>query len=128
MPGADGIAISNLIGLDLVEHALEVAPDGGAEHAQPVLVLQPALARIVVDEADRAHPQLGVAHQLAHDQATALAGADDQHLTRALGHAQVADAALGDEVREEAHAGEQRGHQQQEEHRHAGRQRNVRPG
>ena len=43
-----------------------------------------ALARVVVEEADRREPELAVAHDLARDQPPALAGAGDQHRALAL--------------------------------------------
>ena len=80
----------DLVGLDLVEHPRQVGRRCRAEHLEPVLVLDPQLAGIVVEEADRAQQQLGVAHQLAHDQAAAVAATDDQRLARALADADAA--------------------------------------
>ena len=74
----------HLVGLDRVEHAREVVVGGRAEHLEVVLVLHAALARVVVDEADGAQAEVGVAHELAHDEAAAVAAADDQHVARAL--------------------------------------------
>ena len=89
VPGRRRDRDHDLVGLDLVEHPREVGVLGRAEHPQPVLVLEPALARIVVDEADRPQPQLRVADELAHDEAAAVAAADDQHVAGALGHAET---------------------------------------
>ena len=55
---------------------------GRAEHAH-VDDARAALARIVVDEADRRVVQLPVALHLAHHQLARVAGADDQHLLAA---------------------------------------------
>ena len=68
----------------------------------------PALARIVVDEADRAQAQLRVAHQLARDEPPALAAADDEHAASALGGAEAAHPALDDEMHEKARAEQER--------------------
>ena len=67
----------DLDGRDLVEQATQLARRSQnlkAVHAHA------ALARVVVDEADRGLPQLGAALHLARDELTCLAGADDQHL------------------------------------------------
>ena len=79
----------DLVGLDLVEDPRQVLGRGGAEHLEAVLVLDPLLAGIVVDEPDRTHPQLRVARELAHDQPAAVATAHDQHVASALLHAEA---------------------------------------
>ena len=72
-----------------------------------MLVLDAPLAGVVVQEADRGEAELGVAHELAHDEAAALATADDEHLARALAGADGADPPLDDELHGEAGADEQ---------------------
>jgi hypothetical protein len=52
---------SILIGLNLVEHAREVVGLCRTEHAEAVVELQPELARVVVDESDRAQPEPRIA-------------------------------------------------------------------
>ena len=123
VPGAEGIAITTSSGSTSSRILREVLGGGGAEHLEAVLVLDPLLARIVVDEPDRPHPQLLVARELAHDQAAAVAAADDQHVARALLHAEAAGPALDDQVHEEARAEQQHQHQQEEHRDHAGGQR-----
>ena len=86
-----------------------------------MLVLDPALARIVVEEADRAQPQLGVAHQLADDEAAAVAAADDQDLAGALADPEAADPAVADQLHGEAGADQQRQREQEEQGDHARR-------
>ena len=125
-PGRGRDRDHDLVGLDLVEDPREVLGGGRAEHLQPVLVLDPLLARVVVDEPDRAQPQLRVAHELADDEPAAVAAADDQDVARALVHAEAADPTLDDQVHEEAGAEQQREHQQEEQRDHAGRQRHRR--
>ena len=44
-----------------------------------------ALARVVVDEADRARAEVGVELQLADDHLAAGAGADHEHVARLVG-------------------------------------------
>ena len=56
----------------------------------------PLLARVVVDEADRAVAELGVAQDLAQQQPPAVAGADDQHRARVLARREAAQRALVD--------------------------------
>jgi hypothetical protein len=65
----------HLVGLDVVEHAPELV--GGAEHLQPAIDLESLLALVVVDEADGAEAEIGVAQDLAQQQPAAVAGADD---------------------------------------------------
>ena len=113
----------DLVGLDLVEDPREIVCGGGAEHLEAVLVLDPLLAGVVVDEPDRPHPQLRVARELTHDQATAVATADDQRVASPLLHAEAAGPPLDDEVHEEARAEQQHEHQQEEHRDHAGGQR-----
>ena len=91
-----------------------------------MLVLRSKLARIVIDEADRAQAQLGVAHEFADHQATAIAATDDEDVAGALGDAQRADTTLGEHVHEEPGAAEQRELEQEEQGDHARRQRHRR--
>ena len=86
---------------------------------QAVLVLDPLLARVVVDEADRPQAQLRVADELADDQTAALAAADDQHVAGALGDAEAVYPALDDDVHEEPGADQQRQREQEEQRDHA---------
>ena len=67
----------HLVRLVVAQHVREVV--GRAEHADAVDAVA-ALARVVVDEADRRVVQLPVALHLAHHQLPRVAGADDQHL------------------------------------------------
>ena len=67
----------HLVRLVVPQQVLQVV--GRAEHLHAVDAVA-ALARIVVDEADRRVVQLVVALQLAHHQLPGVAGADDQHL------------------------------------------------
>ena len=84
-----------------------------------------ALQRVVVDEADGREAELRVAHELAHDQPPALAGADDEHPPRVGAGAEAAHRALVDDPRGEARAADQ--HQrEQEEERHDARRRRDR--
>ena len=82
VPGADGIAIDDLVGLGLVEDPAEVRRC--APSTRTPSTRMPALERVVVDEADRVDVELRVAQDLAQDEPAALAGADDQHAARAL--------------------------------------------
>ena len=70
----------DLVGLDLVEDARQVVAGRAAEHRHAVLEAQPALARVVVEEADRPEAERRVAQDLAQDRLAAVAGADDQHV------------------------------------------------
>ena len=70
----------HLLGLGVVQHrapARRCAPST----RRPCRRMA-ALARVVVDEADRPVAQRGIAHQLAQDLAAAAAGAHDQHVAR----------------------------------------------
>ena len=75
-PGAEGIAMTTSSGWNSSRISADLV--GGAEHLDAV---QPhaALARVVVEEADRAGAEVRVELQLAHDHLAARAGADDQH-------------------------------------------------
>ncbi len=86
-----------------------------------MLVLDPELARIVIDEPDRPQPKLRVADEFTHDESAAVAATDDEHVPRALGDAERADATLGEQVNEEPGAPEQRELEQQEQRDHARR-------
>ena len=109
----------HLLGLDVVEHPAQLA--GRAQHLDPAVDRRALLARVVVDEADRPVAELGVAHDLAQQQAAAVAGADDQHRARVLAHPRAAPRPLVDRVDDEAHAAEEQQHQQPVEREHAGR-------
>ena len=112
----------HLVGLDLVEHARQVLGFGGAQHLEPVLVLHPQLARVVVDEPDGAQAELRVADQLAYDEPTALASAHDEDVTGTLGGPEAPDAPLDDQMDEEPGADQQRHREQEEQRDHAARQ------
>ena len=120
--GGRGDGDDHLIGLDLVEDAGELLGARAAQDLEAVLVLDPALAGIVVDEADRAQAQLRVARQLPRNQPPALAAADDQHAASALGGAKAAHPALDDEMHEKASAKQQREREQEIERDDAGRE------
>jgi hypothetical protein len=92
----------------------------GAHHLEAAIDAHALLARVVVDEADRAEVELGVAQQLAQEQPTAVAGADDQHAAGVAARREAAQRALVDEVHEEARAGEEERHQQAPQHEHPG--------
>ena len=118
VPGAEGIAIttssgwvSSRIAVDLLGRAEHLE----AEHAHA------ALARVVVDEADRGGAEVGVELQLAHDHLAARAGADHQHLV--LGQAAGARGPLDDQAHRQAGAGDQ--HQGEQEVHHRDRARQV---
>ena len=95
-----------------------------------MLVLEPALAGIIVNEADGAQPQLRVAHQLTNDEPAAVAAADDQHVAGALGGTEATHAALAHQVHAEAHCDQEHERERQERGDHAGRQLHgrCRPG
>ena len=101
MPGADGIAIVTSSGSTSSRIAAEVARR--AEHLDAVDA-QPPLERVVVDEADGLEAELGVAQDLAQDEAPAVAGADDEQAARAGARAEAAQRALVDRARDEARA------------------------
>ncbi len=95
---------------------------GRAEHLEPVLILHPQLARVVVDEPDRTQAQLRVSDQLADDQAPAVAAAHDQDVAGTLGGTEAAHPSLHDQMHEEAGADQKRQRKQQEQRNHASRQ------
>ena len=66
-------------------------------------------------------PQLGVAQDLAQDEAAAVAGADDEQAARVLARAKAAQRALVDRARDEARAADEGQHEQQVQREHAGR-------
>ena len=109
----------HLVGLDVLEHARQLL--GRAEHREPAVDPRALLARVVVDEADRAVAQLGVAQDLAQQQPAAVAGADDDHRARVAARAEAAQRALVEHVDEEARAADEDEHQQPVEHDHARR-------
>ena len=82
---------------------------------------QPALGRIVVEEADRREAELAVAHDLAQDHPPALAGTGDQHAALALAAAAEGGErpALVDAAGDRAHADEEHQREQREQHDHA---------
>ena len=125
-PRRGGDRDDHLVRLDLVEDPSQIVGAGGAQHLQPVLVLHALLARVVVDEPDRAQAQLRIADQLTDHEASAVAAPDDQHIARALGGPDTPYAPLHHQVDEEARA-DQEGQSEQEEHRdHARGQRDRR--
>ena len=117
-PGAEGIAMITSSG-SASSRMRGRSLFGVAAHAD-ALDPQAALARVVVEEADRDQAELAVAHDLAHDHAAALAGARDQD--RALALAPAAEggqrAPLVDAARERAHADEEHEREQREQHDH----------
>ena len=92
---------------DLVRRAEHLHPDG----------LHAPLARVVVQEADRAGSQARVQPQLAHHHLPARAGADDQHPAGAAA-AGGAVGPLGDHPPREAGAAHQDDGEQEVEHDH----------
>ena len=108
----------DLVGLDVLEHARQVVR--AAEHLDAAVDARAALARVVVDEADRAVAEVRIAQDLAQQQAAAVAGADDQHGAGVARRAIAGERALVDQVHEEAPADEEEQHQQPVEHEHAG--------
>ncbi len=116
----------DLLRLQLVEDSVQVVCRRRAEHAQAVFVLHSELTGVVVDEPDGPQAELRIARQLAHDQATAVTAADDQHIAGALGDPEAPDPALRDEVYAEARADQQHQRQQEEQRDHARRQRHGR--
>ena len=119
VPGAEGIAISTSCRLDVVEHPPQLA--GRAEHLEPAVDARALLARVVVDEADGPVAELRVAHDLAQQQAPAVAGADDQDRAGVLAQPRAAQRALVGGVHDEARAAEEDEHQQAVEDEHARR-------
>ena len=81
VPGADGIAIRTSSGSTSSSTRAELRRSSPST-SSPRSTRAPLLARVVVDEADRAVAELRVAHDLAQQQAAAVAGADDQHRAR----------------------------------------------
>ena len=81
MPGAEGIAIVTSSGStsSRIRPSSFVVPS-----TRTPSIAQAPLERVVVDEADRLEAQLGVAQDLAQDEAPAVAGADDQQAARVL--------------------------------------------
>ena len=80
----------------------------------------PALARVVVDEADRGRPEARVELQLADHHLAAGAGADHQHLV--LGDPGAARGPLDDQPHHEAGAGDQHQGEHEVHHRDRARQ------
>ena len=118
-PGAEGIAIRTSSTLRLVEDARQIRARVPA-HAHPVDA-QAALARVIIEKADRGQAEPAVARDLTQHQPPAVSGADDQHAALAL-----ADAAqrrqrtsLVDHPREHAHADQEQQAEQPEQHDHA---------
>ena len=81
----------------------------------------PALARVVVDEADRGRAEVRVELQLADDHLAAGAGADDEHLVP-LGDARAARGPLDDQPHREPGAGDQQQGEQEVDDRDRARQ------
>ncbi len=70
----------HLVRLDVVEHPRQLL--GGAEHLEPAVDARVLLALVVVDETDGPQTEVGVAQDLAQQQAAAVARTDDQHRAR----------------------------------------------
>ena len=70
----------DLVGLGLVEDPRRVS--SVRPRTAHAVDAHAVLGRVVVDEADRAEPEVRVAQDLAQDEAAAVAGADDQHAAR----------------------------------------------
>ena len=119
VPGADGIAIRTSCGSTSSSTRPELA--GRPQHLEAAIDARALLARVVVDEADGPVAELRVAHELAQQQAPAVARADDQDRARVLAHARPAQRALVGGVDDEARAAEEDEHQQPVEDEHAGR-------
>jgi hypothetical protein len=79
------------------------------------------LARVVVHEADRSTPQLGVPPQLKRDLLAAVAGAHDQHLVRRALENRAARGALHYGAHGEARAAHEDEREQEVERDHAAR-------
>ena len=109
----------DFVRLRFVEHLRQILAGGCPKHAQSVLVLEPLLAGIVVDEADRAQVQPGVARQLPYHQPPAVAAADDQHVASALGDAEAPHPSLRYHVDNKAHTEQKRQREQEEQRDHA---------
>ena len=119
VPGADGIAIRTSSGSTSSSMRGSSAVVPSTRHAVDPRAL---LARVVVDEADRAEAELGVAQDLAQQQAPAVAGADDQHRARVAARAEAAQRALVDQrARRSARRRTKQQHEQAEQREHAGR-------
>ena len=73
-----------------------------------MLIADPELARVIVEKADRAQVQLGVAHQFADDEAAAVTAADHDHLAKALADPQATDPAIGDHLDGKARTDQER--------------------
>ena len=118
VPGADGIAISISSGSasSRMRGSSSVAPSTFTPS-----IRTPQLQRVVVDEADGAEAELRVAHDLAQQQAAAVAGADDQHALGALARTEAAHRAVVDAAADEAHAADEREREQEEEREDAAR-------
>ncbi len=113
----------DLVGLGLVEHATQIVLVRGAQNLEVGAQPHVELARVVVDEADRAVAQVGVARHLAHHELAALAGADDQDAAGVLARAHAAHGSLEAALDRPARGAEQRDLEQEEEHGDAGRDR-----
>ncbi|GBD45252.1 hypothetical protein HRbin41_00052 [bacterium HR41] len=109
----------HLVGLGVVEDPRQIV--GAAEHFQPGDA-HPALARVVVDEADRRTGELGVAAQLGSNLLPPVAGADDQHRARCPFEERASQRSLDHQrTHQEARPAEQREGEQQIERDHAAR-------
>ena len=108
----------DLVGLDLLEDPPEL---GRRAEDLDAVDAQARLERVVVDEADGLEAELGVAQDLAQDEAAAVAGADDEHAARVGAGAEAAQRALVDRARDEARAADEREHEQEEQREHARR-------
>ena len=117
--GRRGHGDDDLVHVDLAQHARQV----GAGAAHPgALDAQAALARVVVDQADRRVAQLAVALHLAQQRVAGVPGAADQHLAAAA-HQLGARRALDDAAHREARAADERQREHEVEDQHPARHR-----
>ena len=114
----------DLVGLRPVEDRPDLA--GGAEDADPERA-HPPLARIVVDEPDRARAEVGVELELPHDHLPTRPGADDEDVADRPALGEPARA-FGEHPRAEPRGAREHEGEQQVEDDHRPRQRiRVRP-
>ena len=111
----------HLVGLRAVEDRLDLvrrAQDLEAEQAHP------PLARVVVDEPDRARAEVGVELHLANDHLAAGPGADDQDLAPSAARASPRGA-LGDEAAGHSRAADEQKREHEVDHDDRARERVV---
>ena len=110
-PGADGIAITTSSGPSRSRISVDLPGRAKDLHAGCGHV---ALAGVVVDEADRPDPEVGIQLELANDHLAAGARPDDEHATRP-GAARGLVRTLRDRAPDEARAAHQQDGEQQVE-------------